>query len=344
MLQREYTTVYIHCQPLSSNNKPKSAVSLVEISSAQINQRLDNFLARRLGNVPRSRIYRIIRKGEVRVNKKRSKPDYKLQAGDRVRIPPLRIDSTASNEARIPPTLLGELEAAILFENEHVIVIDKPSGLAVHAGSSVRFGVIDAMRRLRPGVDVELVHRIDRDTSGCLLLAKHRAALLAMQQALKDGSLHKNYFAVVKGSWPPERTLLQHSLKKYHLPNGERRVRVDAAGKPATSRVAVVKSGPFFSIIRVEILTGRTHQIRVQCQTEGHPIAGDDKYGDASFNRAMRGQGFRRLMLHASSLELPAGEFTPEKVVNAALPLEFERLFAGDNLPDPINHNRNRPR
>ena len=269
--------------------------------------------------MPRNRIYRLIRKGEVRVNKKRSKPDYKLQIGDQVRIPPVRLEPDLQQKSKPPQHLLAKLEQAVIFENNHILVINKPAGLAVHAGSGVDYGVIDAMRLLRPDDDIELVHRLDRDTSGCLLLARHRQALLAMQVILQDKSISKKYNAAVKGRWPRDLTEISHALK--------RRMRVDAAGKQALSRIKLLHVGKLFSLIQVELVTGRTHQIRVHCQAEGHPIAGDDKYGDTEFNRAMRKIGVRRLMLHASSLELPPGKYTPEIVIHAPLPAEFEKLF-----------------
>jgi 23S rRNA pseudouridine955/2504/2580 synthase len=314
---------------LNSIKPQKTAVSLVEITAAQLGQRLDNFLLKQLGNLPRNRIYRIIRKGEVRVNKKRIKPDYKLQIGDLVRIPPVRLETELQDKSKPPKHLQERLEQTILYENDHILVIDKPAGLAVHAGSGVDYGVIDAMRLLRPADDIELVHRLDRDTSGCLLLARHRQALLAMQVVLQDRSMGKKYNAVVKGCWPRELTEIRYALEKIHLSNGERRMRVDSGGKQALSRVRLLRSGALFSLIQVELVTGRTHQIRVHCQAEGHEIAGDAKYGDTEFNRAMRKRGIRRLMLHASSLELPQGKYTPEIVINAPLPAEFEQLFGG---------------
>ena len=304
----------------------KTTVVLVEITAAQLDQRLDNFLLKQLGNMPRNRIYRIIRKGEVRVNKKRSKPDYKLQIGDQVRIPPVRLELEIQDKTKPPRHLVKRLEQTILYENDHILIINKPAGLAVHAGSGVDYGVIDAMRLLRPADDIELVHRLDRDTSGCLLLARHRQALLAMQAILQDGTMSKKYNAVVKGNWPRELSEISHRLKKIHLSNGERRMRVDIAGKQALSRVKLLHNGRLFSQIQVELVTGRTHQIRVHCQAEGHEIAGDDKYGDIEFNRAMRKRGVRRLMLHASNLELPQGKYTPEVVINAPLPDEFEQF------------------
>jgi 23S rRNA pseudouridine955/2504/2580 synthase len=314
---------------LNSIKPQKTAVSLVEITAAQLGQRLDNFLLKQLGNLPRNRIYRIIRKGEVRVNKKRIKPDYKLQIGDLVRIPPVRLETELQDKSKPPKHLQERLEQTILYENDHILVIDKPAGLAVHAGSGVDYGVIDAMRLLRPADDIELVHRLDRDTSGCLLLARHRQALLAMQVVLQDRSMGKKYNAVVKGCWPRELTEIRYALEKIHLSNGERRMRVDSGGKQALSRVRLLRSGALFSLIQVELVTGRTHQIRVHCQAEGHEIAGDAKYADTEFNRAMRKRGIRRLMLHASSLELPQGKYTPEIVINAPLPAEFEQLFGG---------------
>jgi len=318
---------------LNTIKPQKTAVNLVEITTAQLGQRLDNFLLKQLGTVPRSLVYRVIRKGEVRVNKKRSKPDYKLQIGDQVRIPPVRIEPEQQDKSRPPQHLVERLKQTILYENKHILVINKPSGLAVHAGSGLDYGVIDVMRLLRPADDIELVHRLDRDTSGCLLLALHRQALLAMQTNVQDRTISKKYNAVVKGSWPNELTEINLGLKKFHLPNGERRMRVDNTGKQALSRFKLLHSGNLFSLIQVELVTGRTHQIRVHCQAESHEIAGDDKYGDTEFNRAMRKQGIRRLMLHASSLELPAGKYTPEIVINAPLPTEFEQLFGsiGDN-------------
>ena len=302
---------------------------MIEISAAQLGQRLDNFLFKQFSSVPRTRIYRIIRKGEVRVNKKRCKPEYKLQLGDQVRIPPLHIDTEARTQQQPPARLLAQLEQSILFEDPHILVLDKPAGLAVHAGTGIPWGIIDAMRLLRPDESIELVHRLDRDTSGCLLFARQRQALLAMQTMLRERSLHKHYYAVVKGCWPQELNEISLPLKKYHMPNGERRVCVDKAGKPALSRVQVLQAGKRYSVIRVELISGRTHQIRVHCQAQGHEIAGDDKYGDADFNRAMRQRKIRRLMLHAASLQLPQSDYTPEIVINAPLPEQFKLLMSG---------------
>ena len=312
---------------MNSNNPQKSNVSYVEVTAAQVNQRLDNYLLKTLKNVPKTRIYRIIRKGEVRVNKKRCKPDYKLSIGDLIRLPPVRLEQPHDLKTYFAPGLIDSIETAVLFENKHLMVIDKPAGLAVHSGSGISFGVIDIMRRIRPDTEIELVHRLDRDTSGCLLLAKHRQSLLEMQGRLQDNSLKKNYIAVVKGRWPEHKTEIAHTLKKITLSNGERRVQVDARGKKAMTRITHNVAGEGYSILSIQLLTGRTHQIRVHCQAEDHEIAGDNKYGDEVFNRLMRKRGIKRLMLHASRLELPATEFNPEIVVNAKLPELFNRLI-----------------
>ena len=298
---------------------------MIEITSAQVNQRIDNFLLKTLKNIPKTRIYRIIRKGEVRVNKKRIKPDYKLKIGDLLRIPPLRIDEPSSAGKAITDWHLKNLETCILFENKHLIVIDKPGGLAVHSGSGVDFGVIDIMRQLYPDTDIELVHRLDRDTSGCLLLAKHRQSLLEMQRCVQNNSLMKFYRAVVKGRWPGDLTEIRHSLKKAYLPNGERRVYVDSNGQSAVTRIVDAQPGDVFSQLTIQLITGRTHQIRVHCQAEGHELAGDNKYGDRVFNRDMKKLGMKRLMLHASRLELPGTEYSDEIVINAPLPEVFIR-------------------
>ena len=322
----KYTIVCPDCQPLDSIKPQKLAVQRVRIDAANGNQRLDNFLLGRLGRIPRTRVYRMIRKGEVRVNKKRARPDYRLQPGDEVRIPPLRAEDAGKPRATPKDSLLERLSAAILFESEHLLVLDKPAGIAVHAGSGIDYGVIDAMRRLRPEANIELAHRLDRDTSGCLLFALHRDALLELQDLLAGNRIGKRYRAIVMGRWPVATREIDAPLERYHLANGERRVRAAARGKAALTRFEVIAARADYSHLQVELLTGRTHQIRVHCQLAGHPIAGDEKYGDADFNKRMRARGLRRLMLHAASLDLPGGRYTPERIVNAPLPAEFERL------------------
>ncbi|NNE63549.1 MAG: hypothetical protein HKN34_05655, partial [Gammaproteobacteria bacterium] len=243
----------------SQENKP--SVQTFEAGADQLGQRLDNFLFKLLKQVPRTRIYRIIRKGEVRVNKKRIKPDYKLQPGDLIRVPPVY------NESPEVPVIsdkwLKLLESSILFESRHLIVIDKPAGVAVHSGSGVPFGVIDIVRLLRPDSEMELVHRLDRDTSGCLLLARHRQSLLSLQQNIKNNALVKIYTAIVKGVWNKDCREITHRLKKMQMPNGERRMYVDADGQQAHTLILDQSSNGQCSRLGIQLLSGRTHQIRV---------------------------------------------------------------------------------
>jgi 23S rRNA pseudouridine955/2504/2580 synthase len=306
---------------ISISEKNKPSVQMLEVGTDQLGQRLDNYLFKLLKQVPRTRIYRIIRKGEVRVNKKRIKPDYKLRMGDLIRVPP--VYNETPDEPVISDKWLKLIESAILFENQHLIVIDKPAGVAVHSGSGVPFGVIDIIRLLRPDSEMELVHRLDRDTSGCLLLARHRQSLLSLQQTIKKGSLVKIYTAVVKGVWNKECRDITHRLKKMQMSNGERRVYVDAEGQQAHTRILEHSSNGQCSRLSIQLLSGRTHQIRVHCQAEGHEIVGDNKYGDRQFNQQMKKQGLKRLMLHASRLEVPASEFHHDLIINAPLPDSF---------------------
>ncbi len=304
-----------------------SSVQFVEISDNQSGQRLDNFLLKTLKSLPRTRLYRIIRKGEVRVNKKRVKPEYKLQVADVVRIPPLRLVSEDATPVKIPQDLLKKLEQQILFENHAIIILDKPAGLAVHSGSGVRYGAIDAMRLLRHQTDIELVHRLDRDTSGCLIFAKNRESLLQMQRLLQTNEIAKTYQAVVRGHWNPSCRMIDLPLKRQTMPNGERRVYVDADGQSANTEIVAVQhanlEGVDVSLLTIRLLTGRTHQIRVHCQSQQHEIAGDDKYGDREFNRKMKSLGYRRMLLHALQLEFPKTAYTTAMKINAPVPREF---------------------
>lgn len=297
---------------------------MIEVGPEQLGQRLDNYLFKLLKQVPRTRVYRIIRKGEVRVNKKRARPEYKLRQGDLIRVPPVYREDTRTPD--ISDKWLELLEAAILFENQHLIVIDKPAGMAVHSGSGVPFGVIDIMRRLRPDSEMELVHRLDRDTSGCLLLARHRQSLLFLQRAIQENALTKVYTAVVAGVWNPECRDIKHRLKKMVMPNGERRVYVDPEGQKAHTRILEHSCNGQCSRLNIQLLSGRTHQIRVHCQAEGHAIVGDNKYGDRKVNQEMRKLGMNRLMLHASRVELPASEFHDDLIINAPVPDSFGLL------------------
>lgn len=310
---------------------PFSSVQLITITDAQAGQRLDNFLIKSLKTLPKSRLYRIIRKGEVRVNKKRIKPEYKLKAGDLLRLPPLQIDAQNDDQVQIPDRLKELLESRILYEDEHILVLNKPEGLAVHTGSGLKYGVIDVLRPLRAGTDLELVHRLDRDTSGCLLLAKNRHALLEMQRMLQDNSMRKNYRALVKGHWNPDLHRIELPLLKQTMPNGERRVYVDERGQKSDTRIRKIshytQQGLQYSLLEISLMTGRTHQIRVHCQSQQHEIAGDDKYGDRQFNRDIKSLGCNRLMLHACSLEIPANDHTKKLLIEAAEPVEFRNLL-----------------
>lgn len=278
------------------------AVSWLDITEAQAGQRIDNFLLTLLKGVPRSRVYRLLRKGEVRVNKGRIGPDYKLLAGDRLRLPPVR---TAPPRARTEPprALQQDLQDRVLSRGAGWLVLDKPAGLAVHGGSGVALGAIEALRAIWPDERaLELVHRLDRDTSGCLLVATTRAALVSLQRQMRDGAMEKKYLALVAGSWPGGLTEVNAPLKKNTLSSGERVVRAEVGGKPALTRFRVVQRLPGFTLLEARLATGRTHQIRVHCQLMGHPIAGDPKYGSRDADREARQFGLRRLFLHAAEL------------------------------------------
>ena len=307
-----------------------SSVQLLEITRDQAGQRIDNFLIKTLKKLPRSRLYRIIRKGEVRVNKKRVKPEYKLCSADIVRIPPLRFEEDNDGPVVIPDELVNTLNESVLYENDDILVLNKPSGLAVHSGSGLRYGVIDVMRQLRPLHDIELVHRLDRDTSGCLLLAKNRQSLRAMQQLLQAGGIRKTYLAIVKGHWSHALTSIDLPLLKQTMSNGEKKVFIDETGQKAKTQIESIyhysREKINYSLLRINLITGRTHQIRVHCQSQQHEIAGDMKYGDRSFNQKMKLLGCRRLMLHANSLEIPHNAHTKGLKISAPEPLEFRKL------------------
>jgi len=277
-------------------------VAHVRVGADEAGQRLDNFLIARLKGIPRTRIYRMLRKGEVRVNKGRSAASYRLCAGDMVRIPPVRRVAPGA-KATVGAGAREFLDRSVLFEDDRLIVLDKPSGMAVHGGSGLSFGVIEALRAARPDAPyLELVHRLDRETSGCLMIAKRRSYLRSMHALLREGRVEKRYLALVRGHWDLGTRLLEDSLKTHHREGGERHVKLDEGGKTAASRFSPVQLFRTASLVEVELLTGRTHQIRVQAAGVGHPLAGDDKYGDPEFNRRARAMGLRRMFLHAHSL------------------------------------------
>jgi 23S rRNA pseudouridine955/2504/2580 synthase len=307
-----------------------SSVQFIEINADQAGQRIDNFLIKSLKKLPRSRLYRIIRKGEVRVNKKRIKPEYKLCAGDSIRIPPVRLEQKDDGPLVIPGDLLKQLEGSVLYEDDNILVLDKPSGLAVHSGSGLRYGVIDALRQLRHEDDIELVHRLDRDTSGCLLLAKNRQCLRAMQKLLQAGEINKTYLAIVKGHWDKSLERLELPLKKQTMPNGEKKVFIDDNGQHAITLIESIQhlscQSIKFSALRISLITGRTHQIRVHCQSQHHEIAGDDKYGDRKFNQSVKALGSRRLLLHAAELEIPENAHTKALKIISKIPAVFREM------------------
>lgn len=269
-------------------------------------QRLDNFLISRLKGAPKSLIYKIIRRGEVRVNKGRCKPERKLCTGDVVRVPPIRL-ATADTPAEAGKSLLELLESAIIYQSRDLIVVNKPAGLAVHGGSGVNLGLIEAMRQLLPGdTSLELVHRLDRDTSGCIMLARKRPMLRYLQDLLRgEKQVDKRYLALVKGRWPNRAQTVTAPLLKTEARNGERIVRVSAEGKVSHTEFAVVQRFAEVTLVDARPITGRTHQIRVHAQHKGHPLIGDDKYGDDAFNESMAVYGSKRLFLHAAYLGVP---------------------------------------
>ncbi|MFW1677788.1 23S rRNA pseudouridine(955/2504/2580) synthase RluC [Pontibacter sp. JAM-7] len=295
---------------MSVSEKPVSAqVRFIEILADQAGQRIDNFLITALKGVPKSLVYRILRKGEVRVNKKRIKPEYKLQPGDIVRIPPVRVAERAE-PPKVSEQLTTVLEQAILFESKEYIAVNKPSGLAVHGGSGVSLGLIECFRQMRPQLKfLELVHRLDRDTSGCILLAKKRSALKFMHEALQRKRVTKIYHALVVGRWSDRRRQVDAPLRKNELKSGERVVKVTEDGKPSLTEYRVLQRfGSRATLIEARPITGRTHQIRVHCQFAGYPIIGDPKYGIDSENAEMKAQGINRLFLHAAELRFPLPE------------------------------------
>jgi 23S rRNA pseudouridine955/2504/2580 synthase len=302
----------------------RTGVRHFEVTEEEAGQRLDNFVHKHLGDIPRSRVYRVIRKGEVRVNGHRAGPDTRLQAHDKIRIPPVRV--RPPEEVGRPSTDLQEtIRKSIVYEDAKLLVLDKPSGVAVHGGSGVSFGVIEILRALRPDEHLELAHRLDRDTSGCLIVARSTATLRILHALFReeDTTFEKRYLTLLKGSWDLGKKRIDAPLRTDTRVGGERTVRVDASGKPSLSEFRPVQFfGRRATLMEVSLLTGRTHQIRVHAQHAGHPVAGDEKYGDATFNEEMRAFGLRRMFLHASSVsfEWPeGGQFS----VNTPLPPEL---------------------
>jgi len=324
---------------IDTDATPTAAVKNLTVDEESAGQRLDNFLLRHLKGVPKTHVYRIIRTGEVRINKGRASADTRVQTGDLVRMPPVRV-STPSPDAPVAP---GR-EFPILFEDEQMLAIDKPAGVAVHGGSGVSFGVIEQLRQARPGARMlELVHRLDRDTSGVLLVAKKRSALTRLQDQFRDRETGKTYLALVKGQWPTNKKVIDLPLQRYLLPSGvgegERRVRIahkdDANAQRAITLVRVARLVGDYSLLEVTIKTGRTHQIRVHLASQGYPIVGDDKYGDFELNKRMSAQGLKRMFLHAWRLQFVHPQLGKPQTLQADLPPELQQFIDHVQPPPP---------
>ncbi|MCP3670974.1 MAG: 23S rRNA pseudouridine(955/2504/2580) synthase RluC [Gammaproteobacteria bacterium] len=312
---------------MSENFEKSYPVRQVVVESGHQGQRLDNFLLAMLKGVPKSRIYRIVRKGEVRVNKGRTKASYRLQEGDVVRIPPVRM---ADKEPAVRPGVktIEALEQSILYEDKRLLVLNKPPGLAVHGGSGLKFGVIEALRSMRPEEkELELVHRLDRATSGCLMIAKRRSALRTLHELLRTNGVDKRYIALVAGRWERDREIVDAPLAKNLLQGGERVVRVDPDGKQALTRFRVLERFSDVTLVEAELMTGRTHQLRVHLAHLGTPILGDDKYGNSLANRRLKKQGLKRLFLHARALSFNWTEEVGRLRVEAPLEPALEQLL-----------------
>ena len=308
----------------------RAAVSWLVVDENGADQRIDNFLVSRLKGVPKSHVYRILRSGEVRVNSKRIDASYRLQIGDRIRVPPVRVAERAESTAA--PL---NLNAHAIFEDDWLLAIDKPAGVAVHGGSGVSLGAIESLRRERPELRfLELVHRLDRDTSGLLLLAKKRSALTAMHTLLRDHAIEKRYLAMVNGKWKNAKQRVKLALRKYLTGDGERRVAIDEDGQASETIFTLQGSGTRFSLLEAHIITGRTHQIRVHLTHLGFPILGDDKYGDFPLNKALRPEGLKRMFLHSARLAFLHPGTGRELKLEAPLPKDLA-AFAKANITPP---------
>ncbi|WP_434925918.1 23S rRNA pseudouridine(955/2504/2580) synthase RluC [Shewanella sp. HL-SH2] len=303
------------------NTETTPQVHFVTIDEDNVEQRIDNFLLTKLKGVPKSMIYRIVRKGEVRVNKKRIKPEYKLQIDDVVRIPPVRVAEKDNRTAPSPNlSRVSQLEERIIHEDKFLIVLNKPAGIAVHGGSGVDYGVIEGLRSLRPQQKfLELVHRLDKDTSGVLLVAKKRSALKHLHEQLRSKTMQKDYLALVRGDWQAKDKVIKAPLLKITLKSGERIVRVNPEGKECETRYRIMQRFDGATLVKASPVTGRTHQIRVHCQFAGHAIACDDKYSEQKFDDSMRAIGLNRLFLHAAELKFTHPETDTTMQVSAPL-------------------------
>jgi 23S rRNA pseudouridine955/2504/2580 synthase len=301
-------------------------VRFVTVDESGEGQRVDNFLLRHLKGVPKTLVYRVLRKGEVRVNKGRVKPTYKLAVGDVVRIPPVRLPA-AGEKVAPSERQRAEILDSILYEDERLIIINKPSGWAVHGGSGVSLGIIEALRAARPELkQVELAHRLDRDTSGCLMLAKKRSALKLLQELQRKGGIEKRYLALLAGRWRKGKATVDAPLRKNTLAGGERVVRVDPEGKPSRTFFRAMNRYDGATLVEATLDTGRTHQIRVHAAHLGFPILGDPKYGDVAANRTFREMGLKRLFLHAHSLAFTWPDTGKRFTIKAPLPPELQAV------------------
>ena len=314
-----------------------ATVKWLVVDEESAGQRLDNFLMRHLKGVPKTHVYRIIRSGEVRINKGRASADSRVEAGHEIRVPPVRVSDKAAEKAARPAP---PREFPPLLEDDHLLVIDKPAGVAVHGGSGVSFGVIEQLRQARPQAKLlELVHRLDRETSGILLVAKKRSALKHLQDQFRERETGKTYLALVRGDWPARLKVIDQPLHKYLLPDGERRVKVttpdDPDGQRSITLVKVAQRLQGCTLLEVTIKTGRTHQIRVHLASKGHPIAGDDKYGDFEWNKALQRQGLKRMFLHAWRLQFTHPASGERVALQAELPSELQQHVSHVQLPTP---------
>jgi len=306
-----------------------AAVRLVEVPADRAGQRLDNFLLGQLKGAPRSLIYRILRTGEVRVNGGRAKPGTRLSGGETVRIPPVRLDAP-TDHGEAPRSQIERIRDAIVFEDRALLALNKPSGIATHGGSGISFGAIELLRQLRPGEPLELVHRLDRDTSGLLVVAKKRSALLELQRLIREGKLEKRYLALLVGDIGEKPFSVNAPLRKFELQGGERMVRVDPVeGKASLSHFRRLSLHGGHSYTEVRIDTGRTHQIRVHAQHRGHPVAGDEKYGEREVNKLLKEAGLKRMFLHAASLRFALKDGTEPYSLTAPLPEDLQALLTG---------------
>ena len=312
---------------ISQPDRKKSKPENILISADQTGRRIDNFLLSCFNRIPKSRIYQMLRRGEVRVNGGRIKPDYRLQEGDAIRVPPL-YEQSKTTPGKAPARLVEMIETCVISEDERLVVVNKPAGLVVHAGSGSAFGVIELLRALyRQEQDLHLVHRLDKETSGCLLIAKNMLILRQVNQALKNGDVKKEYDALLRGRLHEKKIRVNSPLQRHRNPLGEGRVRVEESGKTALSEFEPVAVYRDATRVKVRVGTGRTHQIRVHAASIDHPVAGDGKYGNREFNRKMRSLGLKRMFLHAGKISVPELKATGEHRFSAPLPADLDGIL-----------------